>query len=113
MRNRNEYVSLLLVCFTFLGCNNSGTIKEKNPILLADREAPVGWVYLRIYEDSTFEFSETKYQGKVIIKNDTLRFQYKDSVPKVKMTAIIRNNEVIYTDGFRERLAITLNKLKK
>jgi hypothetical protein len=112
--NRN-YILLIsiIACLTFSRCSDTNSSQKKKPILLADREAPIGWVYLRVYEDSTFEFSDTKYQGKVLIKNDTLLFQYKDSIPKVGKTAILKENQIIYTDGLRERLEIKLNDLKK
>jgi hypothetical protein len=108
-----RFLLLFTILIWFSHCNNSDSVPEKKPILLADREAPVGWTYLRIYEDSTFEFSDTKYQGKVIINNDTLIFQYENSVPKVGKIAIIKEDYIIYTGGLREELEIKLNKLKK
>jgi hypothetical protein len=92
---------------------------EKTPILLADREAPLGWVYLRIYEDSTFEFisaglrRKTVYPGKVIIKNDSLFFHYLDSIPKAGDIAVLKSNVVAYINGsYPERIEIKLNKIK-
>ena len=104
---------LLFSIFTLLTLTHCDESNTKTPILLADREAPVGWVSLRIYIDSTFEYCGTKYQGKVIFKGDTLLFQYKDSIPNVGKTAVLTNNCVVYSAGYRERLGITLNKLKK
>jgi hypothetical protein len=57
--------------------------------LLADREAPLGWIYLKMYDDKSFEFisqgmvrDKEVYSGNYEIKNDTLYFNYKDSIQK-------------------------------
>jgi len=34
----------------------SSRVKPKKAVLVADREAPLGWAYLKIYEDKSFEF---------------------------------------------------------
>ena len=54
----------------------------------ADREAPLGWIYLNMYDDKSFEFiskgmirSKDIYAGNYSIKNDTIYFKYKDSNP--------------------------------
>jgi hypothetical protein len=86
--------------------------------LLADREAPLGWVYLRIYQDSTFEFESkgirigTIYSGKAEIKNDTIFFNYTDSIPSAGKTAIISDYTITYIDGeYHESVEIKLSKL--
>lgn len=95
--------------------DNSKNKIEKVPILLADREAPMGWVYLKIYEDSTFQFTLTglrknlakDYSGKVIIRGDSLFFTYTDSVPRAGKTAIFNDKTVAYIDGkYPERVEI-------
>jgi hypothetical protein len=110
----------IIFCLTFSRCRNSYN-NEKNPILLADREAPAGWIYLRIFEDSTFEFESrglerkgTIYPGTINLKNDTLFFNYKDSIPNAGRTAILTSNSVAYIEGkYPERVEVKLNKLKK
>ena len=93
--------------------------KDKKELLLqADREAPLGWVYLRIYKDSTFEFesrgvrTSTVYQGKAEINKYQIRFNYTDSIPKAGSLAIYDKNSVYYTNGdYPERVGITVTKL--
>lgn len=93
--------------------------KEKNAILLADREAPMGWVYLRIYADSSFEFESSGmrnsdiYKGLATIKNDSIYFDYEDEIPKVGNKAIFSKGYINYTNGvYTENLSISVNKLK-
>ena len=94
---------------------------EKTPILKADREAPLGWVYLTIYQDSTFEFTLTGirgvgdvYKGKVEIVKDSLFFAYSDSIPRAGKTAVYNDKVVAYIDGeYPERVNISMTKLTK
>ena len=88
-------------------------------MLKAAREAPLGWVYLTIYEDSTFEFAVTGirgpvgvYKGIVEIGKDSLFFTYSDSIPRAGKTAIYNDKVVAYIDGeYPERVNVTkLNK---
>lgn len=110
----------IITCLLFSQCNDAALEKKKAPILLADREAPLGWMYLRIYEDSTFEFEsrglERKgdiYSGFVIVKSDTLIFIYKDSIPKAGSIALYNKERVVYINGmYPESLGIKVNKLK-
>lgn len=114
--------SLIIFAVLFLtNCNNSTIRKEKTPILKADREAPLGWVYLTIYQDSTFEFTLTGirgaddiYKGKVEIHKDSLFFAYSDSIPRAGKTAIFNDKAVAYIDGeYPERINISLTELTK
>jgi hypothetical protein len=117
MKIRIFYIAAILIIL-IISCNQKARF-EKRPILLADREAPLGWIYLRIYEDSTFEFisaglrSKTVYPGHVYIKHDTLFFHYVDSIPKAGSIAIFNSNVVAYINGsYPERIEIKLNKIK-
>lgn len=111
----------IIVPLLLTSCNNSISRTEKTPILKADREAPLGWVYLTIYQDSTFEFTLTGiradkdvFKGKVDIRNDSLFFAYSDSVPRAGKTAIFNDKAVAYIDGeYPERLNISLTELTK
>jgi len=92
--------------------------KTKSVLLKADREAPLGWVYLTIYQDSTFEFTltgvriRTVFDGKVEIRNDSLFFAYTDSIPKAGKTAVYNDKVVAYIDGeYPERLNINFTEL--
>ena len=80
-----ELTTLLLIILLLSSCGQSEKKSreiEKEPILLADREAPLGWVYLRIYSDSTFEFesrglrTSSIYPGKAVIIADSIFFEY-------------------------------------
>ncbi|MBU2928201.1 hypothetical protein [Winogradskyella psychrotolerans] len=98
----------------------SGKKKERETILLADREAPLGWVYLRIYKDKTFEFESRGlervgdiYAGNVELKNDTIYFKYLDSIPKAGNKAILTEKFVSYFNGdYPERLEIKKSIIK-
>lgn len=105
------YIFLLMV---IINCKN-----EKKEILSADREAPLGWIYLKMYDDKSFEFisrgmmrDEEIYSGSYELKNDTLHFKYKDIIPKAGSKAIIQNGFVNYINGnYPESVEIKLNKL--
>lgn len=113
---------LSLTIFTLLLFSCQKELKGKQPILLADREAPIGWVYLRIYADSTFEFEsgglrdKNIYPGKAEITKDTIFFHYKDSIAYAGTKAVYNKGSVVYTDGengIHESLEIKLSKLRK
>ncbi len=117
----NSSLVLVLTFLFFTGCNSSTNRTAKTPILKADREAPLGWVYLTINQDSTFEFKLTGirgdgdvYKGKVEIEKDSLFFAYSDSVPRAGKTAVYNEKVVAYIDGeYPERVNISMTKLKK
>lgn len=95
---------ILYCCSAFILCNCKQK-SEKNTILTADREAPMGWVKLKIYEDQTFEFitsgfrEDVIYPGKVKRSNDTLYFEYSGKTPKVGKIGVIKNNFITYIKG--------------
>jgi hypothetical protein len=103
-------------------CRISNKPIKKAEILKAYREAPLGWVYLNIYEDSSFNFvlsgirskDAKSYAGKVKIIHDSLFFFYDDSVPKAGDIAIIKNDMIFYSNGeYGEILKIGLNNISK
>lgn len=115
---------IFIIIFTlliFIGCNSSDNkkVEKPEPNLLADREAPLGWVYLRTYPDSSFEFiltglrDRTIYLGQYSIKADTIFFDYTDSIPKLNSTkAIFKNNTIVYLNGtYGEILGVSKNEL--
>ncbi|WP_223605651.1 hypothetical protein [Chryseobacterium sp. OSA05B] len=85
----------------------------------ADREAPLGWIYLKMYDDKSFEFisqgimrDKDIYEGNYKLKNDTFYFKYKDSIPKAGSKAIIQKGFVIYLNGnYSESLQVKLNNI--
>ena len=118
----NRIIQIAIAVLIFTSCSFDSKQKEENDdraiILSADREAPLGWVYLRIYQDSTFEFESAGlrkgeiYKGKAIITEDLIRFDYIDSVPKAGQTAIYDKNTVMYIDGkYLERVGISHSDL--
>ncbi len=114
---------ITIIALIFLCCQRTSKIPiERKEMLKAGREAPIGWVYLTIYKDSTFQFVLTGirsndrevFPGKVRIKNDSLYFSYTDSIPAAGDIAIIKNKTVIYTNGeYSERLKIGQNEIIK
>ena len=106
----------MLMLSTTNACMRSN---KRTELLKADREAPLGWVYLTIYQDSSFEFiysgirlDKDIYSGKVKIRNDSLLFTYNDSIPKAGKTAVFNNKYVGYIDGdYPEQLNISFSKL--
>lgn len=112
---------VVLASLTVTSCNNSSRTIEKPTLLKANREAPLGWVYLTIYQDSTFEFTLTGirgvgdvYKGKAEIGKDSLFFAYSDSIPRAGKTAVYNDKVVVYIDGeYPERVNISMTKLTK
>jgi hypothetical protein len=112
MKIRILYLFLLLI---IISCKD-----ESREVLLADREAPLGWIYLKMYDDKSFEFisrgmmrDEDVYKGNYELKNDTIYFNYDDSIPSAGSKAIIHKDYVNYTNGtYPESVQIKLNKLK-
>ena len=89
--------------------------------MLADREAPLGWIYLKMYDDYTFDFisrgvlrDENIYSGIYNIKSDTVYFKYKDSIPQAGSMAVIKDGFVIYLNvKYHESVEIKLNNICK
>ena len=111
-----QAIIILTLILTLFSCNRT----EKETLLLADREAPLGWVFLRIYKDKTFEFESRGlerrgdiYSGTVDLRNDTLYFKYSDSIPRAGNKAILTEKFVSYFSGeYPESLEIKKNDLK-
>ncbi len=93
--------------------------KHENAILLADREAPLGWVYLSVFSDSSFEFESRGlerhgdiYAGKAKITADSIFFYYKDSIPHAGSIAVYSDKYIAYVNGsYPEKVEIRLSKL--
>ncbi|GGE02058.1 hypothetical protein GCM10011312_26790 [Planktosalinus lacus] len=90
----------------------------KDGILMAEREAPIGFNHLRVFRDSTFEFEYKSFPnsklhtGKIRIQNDTIIFKYDDSIPAFGYKAIIDGKKLIYTNGnYNEILEIWLDSI--
>lgn len=72
-----------------------------------------------MYENKSFEFisqgmmrEKDIYKGSYELKNDTIYFKYKDSIPKAGSKALINNGLVNYLNGsYPESISIKLNKL--
>lgn len=108
---------IILLVFVLHSCTSNQQAKQ--PILLANREAPLGWVHLKLYSESSFEFISSGlrdfdvYPGKFKINYDTIVFKYSDSIPKLHaFKAILFNGYVNFIGGtYPESVHITLNKL--
>jgi hypothetical protein len=110
-----QIIILSFLIFSSINCNRKS---DENAILLADREAPLGWMYLKVYNDNTFEYIskgfifDDTYPGTVRISHDTLYFKYSTEVPKYfGKTAVANKIYVEYLDS-SEFIEIKLNKLK-
>lgn len=111
---------LIIFSLTICGltsCFNSADKKdEPEPILSADREAPVGWVVFNAYADNTFEYSLSsrhKYSGTFRLNSDTLFLACNDTTIGID-TAIIREKSVEFFGKKSPRFAgITVNKISK
>lgn len=115
-----KYLRLIVffLAIIFTSCNQVKKKQQKSPVLLADREAPLGWVYLKLYDDQSFDLiysglrDKTFYAGTYRIGQDTLHFNYTDSIPKAGKTALINKFSVSYIDGdYSESVVIKMNKL--
>ncbi len=51
-----QAIKLIFGLLLITSCSTENKEKKKELLLQAYREAPLGWIYLRIYQDSTFEF---------------------------------------------------------
>lgn len=68
------------IIFLFVSCSEKKDLSEF--LLLADQEAPLGWVYLRVYKDEKFEYishslkrsDKEIHQETVDFKNDIIYF---------------------------------------
>ncbi|RIJ47129.1 hypothetical protein D1614_15320 [Maribellus luteus] len=111
-------ILILLIVGLLSSCNNQKTSDKENPILVAQREAPIGWIWLNLYPDSTFEYisggvrNKRIYTGNFKMNADTILFDYKDSIPFIGSKALISNIHINYLNGKQnERLEIILNDL--
>jgi len=112
----NKIIFIILITLFISSCGNKN--KRTDFILYADREAPIGWLYLKIYKDSTFDFiyrsfpSSKIHSGVVTIKNDTLNFNYYDSIPAVGNKALIDRRHIRFVNGsYDEVLEISLDSI--
>lgn len=107
---------IILILLLTISCK-----EEKKGVLLADREAPLGWIYLKMYDDYTFDFisrgvlrDENIYSVSYNVRSDTVYFKYKDSIPHAGSMAVIKDGFVIYLNGkYHESVEIKLNNIKK
>jgi hypothetical protein len=113
-----QIIIFLLTITSLISCFNSFDRNEKGPepILAADREAPIGWVIFKAYPNNTFEYSLSsrhQYKGTFKFKNDTLFLICTDTTIGID-TAIIRDKSVEFLGKKSPRFAsITINKLAK
>jgi len=111
----NKPLILIIMSLMILSCKRD---LIKDGILMAEREAPIGFNHLRVFRDSTFEFEYKSFPnsklhtGKIKIVNDTIFFRYNDSIPSFGNKAIIDKKKLIYTNGsYNEILDIWLDSI--
>jgi len=112
-----QIILILTLILTLTSCKKD---LIKDGILMAEREAQIGYNHLRIFKDSTFEFEYTSFpnskfhSGKIRILKDTIFFDYADSIPAFGNKAIIEGRYLIYTNGkYKETLEIWLDSISK
>ena len=110
-----KYILHISLVLLLISCK-----KEKHIILEADREAPLGWIHLKLYEDNSFEFisksirNDEVFAGSFKLIQDTIYFKYKDSIPTAGSKAVIKHNIVYYLNGkYPESINIKINKIKQ
>ncbi|PZF71589.1 hypothetical protein DN068_16065 [Taibaiella soli] len=107
--------ALILLLFNSCGYKNSK--QQKELILHADREAPLGWLHLQLYADSSFEFHskgirmDDKYVGTFSIIADTLKLSFRDSVPKAISTKLLFTKTGLVYLGSPGGLVYQINKI--
>lgn len=110
-------LSLLIVAEELIFSYN---FKKKEEVLVASREAPIGGILLKLYEDSTFEIGvlrEVKSAGTYVLKSDTLFIIGTDNP---KQNGYTTQTSFIIKEGYLEEiedtgigfLEIHVNKLK-
>ena len=112
-------LTLLIIASRYYFEERNQNLKNERAILLADRKTPLGWVYLRIFNDSTFEFESRGlerrgdiYAGRAKITPDSIFFYYQDFIPKAGNKAVYSNKYVAFTNGtYPERLEISSSRL--
>ena len=112
----------------FFGCNspkNSEMTEKKETILHAGREAPLGYLTLELYADSTFSVTNAGlrtadvYNGTFRLHYDTLKLMYNDSLPRAvgQQLLIEQNNlkdlDIIYGGLGINHSKIDLDKLRE
>ncbi len=85
---------------------NSGC-SGPDPIIVASREAPLGYVVMQLYDDGTFAFenrglrstSEETYKGTFVNHHDTLSFLFQAVPPWAGCTSAILTDRLIIFNG--------------
>lgn len=94
---------MLMAVGALLSCHHF----ERKPILSASREAPLGWVTIHLYADSSFELvnagirssNTDRYPGTYRTVGDTLLFTYTDSIPRAGCEWALRTPTFIVFNG--------------
>lgn len=81
-------------------------------------DASIGGLYLNIYQDSSFDFtdegfkSQKVFYGNFIKTGDTLIFKYNKDIPDIGEKAIITPTAIAFIEGKHpESLLIRLNNM--
>ncbi|MBF9252619.1 hypothetical protein I2I11_04890 [Pontibacter sp. 172403-2] len=98
----------------------SYNFKNKEEVLVASREAPIGGILLKLYKDNTFEiggFREVKSSGTYELKADTI---FLNATDNPKQNGYVTETSFIIRKGYLEEvedtgigfLEVHVNKLK-
>ena len=98
-RLREALVTASILAGLLLGCHR----EEPTDLLLsAEREAPVGWVRVRLFRDSTFELSLDRgswKRGTFRTARDTFYFDYLGETDSQRHMAVIRDKRLCFLAG--------------
>ena len=110
---------LIIGLLIIVSCSTKKKEEKKEILLLANREAPLGWLHLRVYKDSTFEFessglrTSTKYKGKALIDKYQIQFNFFDSIPKAGSIAIYDARGQDYGSPITATISLTISGVSK
>ena len=82
------------------GCNNE---EPTDLLLAAEREAPIGWVKVRLFRDSAFALSLSRHgwqRGTFQTRQDTFYLNYNGETDTLRNKAVLRGEQLCFlTEG--------------
>ena len=83
-----SYWAILCIATVLAGCTNNSTNHKPSVVLHASREAPIGWLNLTLFDDSTFVANslgtrgDGEYSGTYLRQYDTVFLYYTSKEPQ-------------------------------
>lgn len=107
---------IISILFLLMSCNGNQT---EIPLLIASREAQLGYVQVSLFSDNKFEFRNSglrtgfRYSGTYTISSDTIFFVFSDSTPKPDCNIAILDDKYLKYKTCLGSLSIRKNNLPK